>query len=155
STCRGRRRSRSSWRSSGWTRRSSCTESRLRSGTASTRSAMRCWCSSGCSRRSDALSWATRERFLSTLDAGGGAGWPRGRRRLERTALSAFTVTATDGAARAGVLRTAHGDIPTPAFMPVGTKASVKSLHPDEVRAVGAHVILGNTYHLHFRPGED
>src|SRR5512132_749546 len=68
---------------------------------------------------------------------------------------SPLTLTATDGAARAGVLRTAHGEIPTPAFMPVGTKASVKSLHPDEVRALGANVILGNTYHLHFRPGED
>ncbi len=62
---------------------------------------------------------------------------------------------ATDGAARAGVIRTAHGEIPTPAFMPVGTKATVKTLHPDEVRALGARVILGNTYHLHFRPGED
>jgi queuine tRNA-ribosyltransferase len=69
--------------------------------------------------------------------------------------LSAFTVSATEGAARAGRLRTTHGEIPTPAFMPVGTKASVKSLHPDEVRSLGAHVILGNTYHLHFRPGED
>jgi queuine tRNA-ribosyltransferase len=66
-----------------------------------------------------------------------------------------FTVTATDGAARAGVLRTAHGDVPTPAFMPVGTKATVKSLHPDEVRDAGAHILLGNTYHLHFRPGAD
>jgi queuine tRNA-ribosyltransferase len=66
-----------------------------------------------------------------------------------------FEVTATDGAARAGVLRTAHGDVPTPAFMPVGTKATVKSLHPDEVRTAGAHILLGNTYHLHFRPGED
>jgi queuine tRNA-ribosyltransferase len=66
-----------------------------------------------------------------------------------------FDVTATDGEARAGRLETAHGSIPTPAFMPVGTKATVKSLHPDEVRALGAHVILGNTYHLHFRPGED
>jgi queuine tRNA-ribosyltransferase len=66
-----------------------------------------------------------------------------------------FTVEATDGAARAGVIRTAHGEIPTPAFMPVGTKGTVKSLHPDEVRALGARVILGNTYHLHFRPGED
>jgi queuine tRNA-ribosyltransferase len=69
--------------------------------------------------------------------------------------LSAFQVTATDGAARAGILATAHGSIPTPAFMPVGTKATVKSLHPDEVRALGASVILGNAYHLHFRPGED
>ena len=66
-----------------------------------------------------------------------------------------FEVTATDGAARAGVLRTAHGGVPTPAFMPVGTKATVKSLHPDEVREAGAHILLGNTYHLHFRPGEE
>ena len=69
--------------------------------------------------------------------------------------VSAFTVEATDGAARAGTLRTAHGAIPTPAFMPVGTKATVKSLHPDEVRTLGAHVVLANTYHLHLRPGED
>jgi queuine tRNA-ribosyltransferase len=66
-----------------------------------------------------------------------------------------FTITATDGAARAGLLHTAHGDVPTPAFMPVGTKATVKSLHPDEVREAGAHILLGNTYHLHFRPGAD
>src|SRR5918912_235700 len=66
-----------------------------------------------------------------------------------------FRVHATDGAARAGVLHTAHGDMPTPAFMPVGTKATVKTLDPDEVRALGAHILLGNTYHLHFRPGED
>jgi queuine tRNA-ribosyltransferase len=65
-----------------------------------------------------------------------------------------FTVVATDGAARAGALATAHGEIRTPAFMPVGTKATVKALHPDEVRALGTDVILGNTYHLHFRPGE-
>jgi queuine tRNA-ribosyltransferase len=64
-----------------------------------------------------------------------------------------FAVSATDGAARAGLLHTAHGDVPTPAFMPVGTKATVKSLHPDEVREAGAHILLGNTYHLHFRPG--
>jgi queuine tRNA-ribosyltransferase len=69
--------------------------------------------------------------------------------------VSAFTLTATDGQARAGVVRTRHGEIPTPAFMPVGTKATVKSLHPDEVRGLGASVILGNAYHLHFRPGEE
>ena len=68
---------------------------------------------------------------------------------------SAFDLHVTDGSARAGVVRTAHGGIPTPAFMPVGTKGTVKSLHPDEVRALGAHVILGNTYHLHFRPGDE
>jgi queuine tRNA-ribosyltransferase len=66
-----------------------------------------------------------------------------------------FELAATDGTARAGVLRTAHGDVPTPAFMPVGTKATVKTLDPDEVRALGANILLGNTYHLHFRPGED
>src|SRR5438445_12526881 len=66
-----------------------------------------------------------------------------------------FTVTATDGAARAGVLRTAHGDVPTPAFMPVGTKGTVKSVDPDELRALGTTILLGNTYHLHFRPGDE
>jgi queuine tRNA-ribosyltransferase len=66
-----------------------------------------------------------------------------------------FRVTASDGAARAGVLRTAHGEIRTPVFMPVGTKATVKTLHPDEVRALGAQILLGNTYHLHFRPGDE
>jgi queuine tRNA-ribosyltransferase len=67
--------------------------------------------------------------------------------------VSAFTVTASDGAARAGVLRTAHGDVPTPAFMPVGTKATVKAVDPDELRPLGTSILLGNTYHLYFRPG--
>jgi queuine tRNA-ribosyltransferase len=66
-----------------------------------------------------------------------------------------FTVTATDGEARAGLLRTAHGDVPTPAFMPVGTKASVKGLDPERLRELGTTILLGNTYHLHFRPGAD
>jgi queuine tRNA-ribosyltransferase len=66
-----------------------------------------------------------------------------------------FTVTARDGAARAGVLRTAHGEVPTPAFMPVGTKGTVKGVHPDELRVLGTTILLGNTYHLHLRPGED
>jgi queuine tRNA-ribosyltransferase len=65
-----------------------------------------------------------------------------------------FRIEATDGAARSGVISTAHGEIRTPAFMPVGTKGTVKALHPDEVRALGADVVLGNAYHLHFRPGE-
>jgi queuine tRNA-ribosyltransferase len=69
--------------------------------------------------------------------------------------VSVFEVTATDGAARAGILRTAHGDVQTPAFMPVGTKGTVKSLDPDELRTVGSQIILGNSYHLHFRPGGD
>ena len=66
-----------------------------------------------------------------------------------------FEVRAAYGAARAGVLRTAHGEVRTPVFMPVGTKATVKTLHPDEVRSLGAQILLGNTYHLHFRPGSD
>jgi queuine tRNA-ribosyltransferase len=66
-----------------------------------------------------------------------------------------FTVTAREGAARAGSLLTAHGEVPTPAFMPVGTKATVKTVDPDELRGLGTTILLGNTYHLHFRPGED
>jgi queuine tRNA-ribosyltransferase len=66
-----------------------------------------------------------------------------------------FTVTASDGEARAGVLRTAHGDVPTPAFMPVGTKGTVKGIDPVRLRELGATIVLGNAYHLHFRPGEE
>jgi queuine tRNA-ribosyltransferase len=66
-----------------------------------------------------------------------------------------FEVLATDGAARAAVLSTAHGEVETPVFMPVGTKATVKTLDPDEVCALGAQILLGNSYHLHFRPGAD
>jgi len=69
--------------------------------------------------------------------------------------VSCFTLTATDGTARRGTLRTAHGDVETPAFMPVGTKATVKTVDPDELRGIGTQILLGNTYHLHFRPGED
>lgn len=78
----------------------------------------------------------------------------KGHRASDRGVPVSFKVEATDGAARAGVLETAHGEIGTPAFMPVGTKATVKSLHPEEVRALGAEVVLANAYHLHFRPGE-
>jgi queuine tRNA-ribosyltransferase len=69
--------------------------------------------------------------------------------------VTAFEVTARDGAARAGILRTAHGELRTPAFVPVGTKATVKAVDPDELRGLGAEIVLGNTYHLHFRPGEE
>src|SRR5215213_9059188 len=64
-----------------------------------------------------------------------------------------FTISATDGAARTGSLATARGEIRTPAFMPVGTAATVKAMKPQDVRATGADVILGNTYHLMLRPG--
>ncbi|MGH6634260.1 MAG: tRNA guanosine(34) transglycosylase Tgt, partial [Sphingopyxis sp.] len=64
----------------------------------------------------------------------------------------AFSIAATDGAARTGVIRMQRGDIRTPAFMPVGTAATVKAMRPAEVRATGADIILGNTYHLMLRP---
>ena len=63
-----------------------------------------------------------------------------------------FEILASDGAARCGVLKTSRGDIRTPAFMPVGTAATVKALTVDQVRAAGADIILGNTYHLMLRP---
>ena len=75
-------------------------------------------------------------------------------RKSDRT-VSTFSVAATDGAARAGVLHTKNGDVLTPAFMPVGTKGTVKGLHPDRVRELGASIVLANTYHLYFRPGPD
>ena len=68
---------------------------------------------------------------------------------------SVFTLEHQDGAARAGQLRTAHGVIPTPIFMPVGTVGSVKALAPDDLEAIGAPIILGNTYHLYLRPGDE
>jgi len=66
-----------------------------------------------------------------------------------------FALEGTDGAARAGTVRTPHGDVPTPAFMPVGTQGTVKGLTPEMVRDAGAHIILGNTYHLALRPGDE
>ena len=65
-----------------------------------------------------------------------------------------FTITHRDGAARRGVLRTAHGEIETPAFMPVGTRGSVKALTMRDLEDVDATIILGNTYHLYLRPGD-
>lgn len=64
-----------------------------------------------------------------------------------------FTLLATDGPARRGTLELPHGTVETPAFMPVGTYGAVKSVTPDEVAALGAHIILGNTFHLWLRPG--
>jgi queuine tRNA-ribosyltransferase len=65
-----------------------------------------------------------------------------------------FSVTARDGAARRGVLRTEHGEIQTPAFMPVGTRGAVKALTHRDVIDLGAEIILGNTYHLYLKPGD-
>ncbi len=66
-----------------------------------------------------------------------------------------FRIQRTDGWARAGVLTLPHGDVQTPAFMPVGTHAVVRGLSANDVRQTGAQIILGNTYHLHLRPGEE
>jgi len=66
-----------------------------------------------------------------------------------------FTIHATDGRARRGTIATKRGDIRTPAFMPVGTAATVKAMKPADVRASGADIILGNTYHLMLRPGAE
>jgi queuine tRNA-ribosyltransferase len=67
----------------------------------------------------------------------------------------AFTVHARDGRARTGTIRMRRGEIRTPAFMPVGTAATVKAMKPESVRATGADIILGNTYHLMLRPGAE
>ena len=66
-----------------------------------------------------------------------------------------FTLLAQDGAARLGRLSTAHGEIDTPAFMPVGTAGTVKAMLPESVAATGAQIVLGNTYHLMLRPGAE
>jgi queuine tRNA-ribosyltransferase len=66
-----------------------------------------------------------------------------------------FQLLATDGAARAGTLHTAHGEVPTPTFMAVGTAGTVKAMTADAVRATGANIVLGNTYHLMLRPGPE
>src|SRR4026208_1036074 len=67
----------------------------------------------------------------------------------------AFQLFNTDCDARRGELITSHGKVQTPAFMPVGTQATVKGLIPDDVRATGAEIVLGNTFHLMLRPGAE
>jgi queuine tRNA-ribosyltransferase len=67
---------------------------------------------------------------------------------------SGFTVTHRDGGARRGVLTTPHGVIETPVFMPVGTQGTVKAMTPRDLEDIGATIVLGNTYHLHLRPGD-
>jgi len=69
--------------------------------------------------------------------------------------MIAFRLESGGTGPRAGTLRTSHGDVPTPVFMPVGTQATVKTLTPSEVMALGARIILGNSYHLYLRPGDE
>src|SRR4249919_1122990 len=66
-----------------------------------------------------------------------------------------FRLIATDGTARRGEIATPHGAVQTPAFMPVGTQATVKGLTPETVRETGTEILLGNTYHLMLRPGAE
>ncbi|MBT7666885.1 MAG: tRNA-guanine transglycosylase, partial [Rhodospirillaceae bacterium] len=66
-----------------------------------------------------------------------------------------YQIFAQDGAARVGQIETAHGAIQTPAFMPVGTAATVKAMTPESVRETGADIVLANTYHLMLRPGAE
>ena len=82
--------------------------------------------------------------------------WPQ--RRPDDTRLMSefrFELLATDGATRCGRLHTAHGAVDTPAFMPVGTAATVKAMSADMLRATGAQIVLANTYHLMLRPGAE
>ena len=74
---------------------------------------------------------------------------------MDRSTIGNFTLIAKDQNARAGILQTAHGQIETPIFMPVGTVGSVKAIAPDDLNNIGAQIILGNTYHLYLRPGDE
>ena len=74
---------------------------------------------------------------------------------MTRPPAFSFDVDARQGAARAGTFHTPHGAVETPAFMPVGTLATVKALDPDDLHAAGVQMVLANTYHLHLRPGDD
>src|SRR6185503_9827241 len=78
---------------------------------------------------------------------------PRRGRRVAMTL--AFTIAAADGTGRTGTITLSRGIIRTPAFMPVGTAGTVKAMYPEQVHALGADIILGNTYHLMLRPGAE
>lgn len=79
----------------------------------------------------------------------------KGMLREGMTENNYFTLQKTSGAARAGLITTAHGTIPTPIFMPVGTRATVKTLSQEDLMSLNAPIILANTYHLYLRPGHD
>ena len=90
-----------------------------------------------------------------------GPWYQRSPRRKERSSpapmpeVFSFRLLATDGAARRGEIATPHGAVATPAFLPIGTQATVKGLAPEAVRATGADIVLANTYHLMLRPGAE
>jgi queuine tRNA-ribosyltransferase len=87
--------------------------------------------------------------LVGSAPRGSGAGL------VARAPAFRFELLATDGSARRGRLHTAHGTVETPAFMPVGTQATVKAMTPDMLRATGAEIVLANTYHLMLRPGAE
>src|SRR4051812_40806840 len=74
---------------------------------------------------------------------------------LSKKSPFSFRVHATDARARTGVMTTAHGDVETPAFMPVGTQGAVKCVTHRDLEEADTQIILGNTYHLYLRPGDD
>lgn len=82
-------------------------------------------------------------------------GLEAGEGTAEGTSGGSFSLEFQDGAARAGVLRVAHGSVRTPAFMPVGTQGTVKAVSPEELDALGAEILLANAYHLYLRPGHE
>src|SRR4029078_10159353 len=77
------------------------------------------------------------------------------RRETRMTEAFSFAVKARDGSARTGAIATPRGVVRTPAFMPVGTGATVKAMFPEDVAAAGADILLANTYHLMLRPGAE
>src|SRR6185295_19063429 len=103
-------------------------------------------------RRARPLGVASRGQRLASVPLETGSHY-----RLSAVSGSAFEfeVVAREGEARAGTLRLAHGDVETPAFMPVGTRGAVRGVTIDELEALGAEIVLANTYHLHLRPGAD
>jgi queuine tRNA-ribosyltransferase len=105
------------------------------------------------------IAWTDMVTGLLTIpDPGAPAALARCIRHAKAARLMtrfAFDISATDGAARTGTIRMQRGEMRTPAFMPVGTAATVKAMRPEEVRASGADIILGNTYHLMLRPGAE
>src|SRR3977135_2573753 len=80
--------------------------------------------------------------------------YPRCADWRRRATLFRITATSSQTAARCGMLELPHATLETPVFMPVGTQATVKAMTPGELREIGFGLILGNTYHLHLRPGE-
>jgi queuine tRNA-ribosyltransferase len=90
----------------------------------------------------------------SAVSPAGAGGEPVGAPGLRARGFS-FAVEAVDGRARSGRLTTTHGTVATPCFMPVGTKATVKGVAPGDLAAVGAGIVLANTYHLYFKPGAE